>query len=75
MCEISQITMVVFNSRLMFDAKLLFFPCAYSGSFALWLDADLYRGASFSCPTFNNAPLSTQEDFIIQDLEVWTVQN
>ncbi|XP_068996213.1 TLD domain-containing protein 2 isoform X2 [Embiotoca jacksoni] len=45
------------------------------GRFALWLDADLYRGASFSCPTFHNAPLSTQEDFIVQDLEVWTVQN
>ncbi|KAM4568351.1 TLD domain-containing protein 2-like isoform 1-T1 [Fundulus diaphanus] len=45
------------------------------GGFALWLDADLYRGASFSCPTFHNAPLSTHEDFIIQDVEVWTVQN
>ncbi|XP_039974197.1 nuclear receptor coactivator 7 isoform X2 [Xiphias gladius] len=45
------------------------------GGFALWLDADLYHGASFSCPTFHNAPLSTQEDFIVQDLEVWTVQN
>ncbi|XP_040901211.1 nuclear receptor coactivator 7 isoform X2 [Toxotes jaculatrix] len=44
------------------------------GGFALWLDSDLYRGASFSCPTFHNAPLSTQEDFIVQDLEVWTVQ-
>ncbi|XP_026150129.1 nuclear receptor coactivator 7 isoform X2 [Mastacembelus armatus] len=43
--------------------------------FALWLDSDLYRGASFSCPTFHNAPLSTQEDFIVQDLEVWTVGN
>ncbi|XP_071326174.1 nuclear receptor coactivator 7 isoform X1 [Trachinotus anak] len=45
------------------------------GGFALWLDADLYHGASFSCPTFHNAPLSTQQDFIVQDLEVWTVQN
>ncbi|XP_023266165.1 nuclear receptor coactivator 7 isoform X1 [Seriola lalandi dorsalis] len=44
------------------------------GGFALWLDADLYHGASFSCPTFHNAPLSTQQDFIVQDLEVWTVQ-
>ncbi|XP_054638524.1 nuclear receptor coactivator 7 isoform X1 [Dunckerocampus dactyliophorus] len=45
------------------------------GEFGLWIDADLYRGSSFSCPTFHNAPLSTQKDFIIQDLEVWTVQN
>lgn len=44
------------------------------GGFALWLDAGLYHGASFSCPTFHNAPLSTEEDFIVQDLEVWTVQ-
>ncbi|XP_035499816.2 nuclear receptor coactivator 7 isoform X1 [Scophthalmus maximus] len=43
--------------------------------FGLWLDADLYHGASFSCHTFHNAPLSTQKDFIVQDLEVWTVQN
>ncbi|XP_008321460.1 nuclear receptor coactivator 7 isoform X1 [Cynoglossus semilaevis] len=43
--------------------------------FALWLDANLYRGASFSCSTFNNDPLATQEDFMVQDLEVWTVQN
>ncbi|XP_013858814.1 nuclear receptor coactivator 7 [Austrofundulus limnaeus] len=45
------------------------------GGFGLWLDADLYHGASFSCPTFHNAPLSTHEDFIVQDIEVWTVQN
>uniref|UniRef100_A0A3Q2EGA6 Nuclear receptor coactivator 7-like n=3 Tax=Cyprinodon TaxID=28741 RepID=A0A3Q2EGA6_CYPVA len=44
------------------------------GGFALWLDADLYHGASFSCPTFHNAPLSTQEDFTVLDVEVWTVQ-
>ncbi|XP_041844802.1 TLD domain-containing protein 2-like isoform X1 [Melanotaenia boesemani] len=43
--------------------------------FGLWLDADLYHGASFSCPTFHNAPLSTHEDFIVHDVEVWTVQN
>ncbi|CAK6954336.1 nuclear receptor coactivator 7 isoform X2 [Scomber scombrus] len=44
------------------------------GGFGLWLDADLYHGSSFSCPTFHNEPLSTQKDFIVQDLEVWTVQ-
>ncbi|XP_035986199.1 nuclear receptor coactivator 7-like isoform X1 [Fundulus heteroclitus] len=43
------------------------------GCFALWLDADLYHGASFSCPTFHNAPLSTHEDFTVLDVEVWTV--
>ncbi|KAM3873466.1 nuclear receptor coactivator 7 [Diretmus argenteus] len=45
------------------------------GGFGLWLDADLYRGCSYSCNTFNNQPLSTHQDFIVQDLEVWTMQN
>ncbi|XP_051262452.1 nuclear receptor coactivator 7-like isoform X2 [Dicentrarchus labrax] len=45
------------------------------GGFGLWLDADLYHGSSFSCPTFHNESLSSQEDFIVQDLEVWTVRN
>lgn len=45
------------------------------GCFGLWLDADLYHGSSFSCPTFHNAPLSTHKDFTVQELEVWTVQN
>ncbi|XP_067305592.1 nuclear receptor coactivator 7 isoform X2 [Pseudorasbora parva] len=42
------------------------------GPFGLWLDADLYRGASYSCDTFCNRPLSLHHDFTIQDLEVWT---
>ncbi|XP_030226731.1 nuclear receptor coactivator 7 isoform X1 [Gadus morhua] len=45
------------------------------GGFGLWLDADLHRGASHSCPTFHNPPLSTQQDFLVQDLEVWTLRN
>ncbi|XP_019896354.1 nuclear receptor coactivator 7 isoform X2 [Esox lucius] len=44
------------------------------GHFGLWLDSDLYHGASYACHTFNNQPLSTQQDFKVQDLEVWTVQ-
>ncbi|XP_035527551.1 nuclear receptor coactivator 7 isoform X1 [Morone saxatilis] len=48
---------------------------AGGGGFGLWLDDDLYHGSSFSCPTFHNESLSSQEDFIVQDLEVWTVQN
>ncbi|XP_048009548.1 nuclear receptor coactivator 7 isoform X2 [Megalobrama amblycephala] len=42
------------------------------GPFGLWLDADLYRGSSYSCDTFCNRPLSLHHDFTIQDLEVWT---
>ncbi|KAL0984937.1 hypothetical protein UPYG_G00150710 [Umbra pygmaea] len=44
------------------------------GYFGLWLDSDLYHGASYACHTFNNQPLSNKQDFTVQDLEVWTVQ-
>uniref|UniRef100_A0A4W3IH82 TLDc domain-containing protein n=1 Tax=Callorhinchus milii TaxID=7868 RepID=A0A4W3IH82_CALMI len=42
------------------------------GHFGLWLDADLYRGRSNPCNTFNNEILSRKEDFIVQTIEVWT---
>ncbi|XP_056618856.1 nuclear receptor coactivator 7 [Triplophysa dalaica] len=45
---------------------------AGGGHFGLWLDADLHRGSSYSCNTFCNRPLSIHQDFIIQDVEVWT---
>ncbi|XP_061404805.1 oxidation resistance protein 1-like [Lethenteron reissneri] len=41
------------------------------GAFGLWLDSDLYHGRSHHCDTFGNAPLSTQEDFSVNQLEVW----
>ncbi|XP_024912883.1 nuclear receptor coactivator 7 isoform X3 [Cynoglossus semilaevis] len=44
------------------------------GQLGLWLDAELYRGASSRCATFNNQPLSTQQDFNIHSLEVWTFE-
>ncbi|XP_071753095.2 nuclear receptor coactivator 7b [Centroberyx gerrardi] len=44
------------------------------GQLGLWLDAELYRGTTTSCATFNNQPLSTQQDFNIHSLEVWTFE-
>ncbi|XP_021392280.2 TLD domain-containing protein 2 [Lonchura striata] len=42
-----------------------------SGRFGLWLDGDLHHGGSQPCETFDNETLSHQEEFCIQDLEMW----
>ncbi|MCJ8745363.1 hypothetical protein PDJAM_G00129330 [Pangasius djambal] len=47
---------------------------AGGGPFGLWLDSDLLRGATFSCNTFRNAPLSPHHDFSVRALEVWSFQ-
>ncbi|XP_056150364.1 nuclear receptor coactivator 7 [Lampris incognitus] len=44
------------------------------GQLGLWLDAELYRGTTNCCATFNNQPLSTQQDFNIHSVEVWTFE-
>ncbi|KAJ8347974.1 hypothetical protein SKAU_G00265630 [Synaphobranchus kaupii] len=44
------------------------------GHFGLWVDADLYHGSSSTCSTFRNPPLSSEQDFTVQDLEVWAFQ-
>lgn len=44
------------------------------GRLGLWLDADLYHGATSKCSTFNNLPLSSKQDFTIQNLEVWAFE-
>uniref|UniRef100_A0A3P9JXU8 TLDc domain-containing protein n=1 Tax=Oryzias latipes TaxID=8090 RepID=A0A3P9JXU8_ORYLA len=44
------------------------------GHLGLWLDADLFRGTTTRCATFNNQPLSFQQDFSIHSLEVWAFE-
>uniref|UniRef100_A0A8C5I694 Nuclear receptor coactivator 7-like n=1 Tax=Gouania willdenowi TaxID=441366 RepID=A0A8C5I694_GOUWI len=44
------------------------------GQLGLWLDAELYRGTTKTCSTFNNQPLSSQQDFNIHSLEVWSFE-
>lgn len=44
---------------------------AGEGNFGLWLDEDLYHGSTHSCKTFNNEPLTYQEDFVVCTLECW----
>lgn len=44
------------------------------GQLGLWLDAELYRSTTTKCATFNNQPLSAQQDFSIHSLEVWTFE-
>ncbi|XP_051816776.1 nuclear receptor coactivator 7 isoform X2 [Acanthochromis polyacanthus] len=44
------------------------------GQLGLWLDAELYRGTTTKCATFNNQPLSSQQDFSVHSVEVWTFE-
>ncbi|KAG1941830.1 nuclear receptor coactivator 7 isoform X1 [Pimephales promelas] len=44
------------------------------GRLGLWLDADLYHGTTSKCSTFNNLPLSSKQDFTVQNLEVWAFE-
>lgn len=44
------------------------------GQLGLWLDSELYRGTTNKCATFNNQPLSVQQDFNIHSVEVWTFE-
>lgn len=41
------------------------------GNFGLYLNADLSKGSSKHSNTFDNTPLSNQEDFDIASVEVW----
>uniref|UniRef100_A0A8B9JRX0 TLDc domain-containing protein n=1 Tax=Astyanax mexicanus TaxID=7994 RepID=A0A8B9JRX0_ASTMX len=43
------------------------------GRFGLWINGDLIRGRSQKCDTFDNETLSSEEDFVINELEVWAL--
>jgi len=46
--------------------------CYFSGTYGLWLDGDLYHGRTCPSKTFNNDLLTSNEDFIVASVEVWT---
>lgn len=41
------------------------------GRYGLWIDAELIRGRTQHCATFDNDPLTLNEDFTISDVEIW----
>ncbi|KAL3847555.1 hypothetical protein ACJMK2_018460 [Sinanodonta woodiana] len=41
------------------------------GVYGLWFDGDLYHGRNNRCETYDNDPLTTQEDFVVKALEAW----
>eukprot|EP01119_Soliformovum_irregulare_P005379 TRINITY_DN17146_c0_g1_i1.p1 TRINITY_DN17146_c0_g1~~TRINITY_DN17146_c0_g1_i1.p1 ORF type:complete len:512 (+),score=98.25 TRINITY_DN17146_c0_g1_i1:122-1657(+) len=43
------------------------------GTFALWLDSDFLKGSTRECETWDNPPLTSQEQFTCLRLELWKV--
>lgn len=41
--------------------------------FSLWVDATFYRGSSDRSQTFENEPLSSKKDFLIENVEAWSL--
>lgn len=50
--------------------------CVYCrAACGLWIDADIYHGRTQSCDTFDNEPLTGEnEDFIVKAIEVWSLR-
>ncbi|EGG20691.1 hypothetical protein DFA_00552 [Cavenderia fasciculata] len=41
------------------------------GKYGLWLDDNFEQGTSQRCETYDNEPLSPNEDFLCLDIEIW----
>ncbi|GFQ94561.1 nuclear receptor coactivator 7 [Trichonephila clavata] len=59
------------NDMFIKGSKESFSIGASEGHFGLWIDADLERGHSSECQTFNNDILASSTDFVIKTLEAW----
>jgi len=53
------------------QAESIAFGCS-DGHHGLWFDGDLLNGHTQKCQTYDNDLLTTQEDFTIASLEVWS---
>lgn len=45
--------------------------CCRNGKFGLWLNSNLEKGYSDTCPTFDNESLSPKPEFNCIEMEIW----
>ncbi|CAF1593353.1 unnamed protein product, partial [Didymodactylos carnosus] len=48
------------------------FQCLHAGTYGLWLDGDLYHGRTCPSKTYDNDYLTRSEDFIVDNIELWS---
>lgn len=60
--------------------NLFFLHCSSEGigfgsdpHFGLFVNSELDSGSTYTCKTFDNQPLSTQEEFGIKRIELWAI--
>lgn len=61
------------NTLLQYCTNTLIGMGGGNGYFGFLLDDSFHRGTSHSCATFDNDPLASSEDFLVNKLEVWTL--
>ena len=55
-----------------FPSKIILIFILDENGFGLWIDETLYQGRSQPVKTFNSPSLSSENDFLINNLELWT---